>query len=138
MKRMELAAFAALCLCTAFAASGRTVKVSEFGYDPSDSTRFLQQALDSGAEKVVLDRQAGPWITLPVKMRSNTELVFEPGVELLAKRGEYKGLRDYLLELPHCTNVTIRGGAGSTMRMWKNTEDEKRQSLRNCMAAVSS
>ena len=25
-----------------------------------------------------------------------------------------------------------------TMRMWKNTEDEKRQSLRNCMAAVSS
>ena len=119
MKISKLAAFAALCLGTVFAASGRTIKVSDIGYDPEDSTRFLQQALDSGAEKVVLDRQAGPWVTLPLKMRSNTELVFEPGVELLAKRGEYKGLRDYLLELPHCTNVTIRGGAGSTMRMWK-------------------
>ncbi len=100
-------------------AAGRTVKVSDFGYDPEDSTRFLLQALESGAEKIILDRQAGPWITLPLKMRSNTELVFEPGVELLAKRGEYKALRDYLLELPYCTNVTIRGGAGSTMRMWK-------------------
>jgi len=100
-------------------AAGLTVKVSDFGYDPEDSTRFLRQALESGAEKIILDRQAGPWITLPLKMRSNTELVFEPGVELLAKRGEYKALRDYLLELPYCTNVTIRGGAGSTMRMWK-------------------
>ena len=109
----------ALCLCAAFAVHGRTVKVSDFGYDPSDSTRFLQQALDCGAEKVILDRQSGPWITQPLKMRSHTELVFEPGVELLAKRGAYKGLRDYLLELPYCTNVTIRGGAGSTMRMWK-------------------
>ena len=113
------AAVAAIGLLAAVSVAGRTVKVSDFGYDSADSTRFLRQALESGAEKIVLDRQAGPWITLPLKMRSNTELVFEPGVELLAKRGEYKGLRDYLLELPYCTNVTIRGGAGSTMRMWK-------------------
>ena len=113
------AVFALACLCAALGAAGRTVKVSDFGYDPADSTRFIQSALDSGAEKVVLDRQPGPWVALPLKMRSNTELVFEPGVELLAKRGEYKGLRDYLLELPYCTNVVIRGGAGSRMRMWR-------------------
>ena len=112
-------AVAAVYMCAALVADGHAVKVSDFGYDPSDSTRFLQKALDSGAEKVVLNRQSGPWVTLPLKVRSNTELVFEPGVELLAKRGEYKGLRDYLLELPYCTNVTIRGGTGSTMRMWK-------------------
>ena len=74
------------------------VKISSFGYDPEDATRFLQAALDSGARKLVLDRQAGPWYTLPLKMRSNTELVLEPGVELVAKRGAYKGLRDFLLE----------------------------------------
>ena len=95
------------------------VKISSFGYDPNDSTAFIQKAFDSGARKLVLDRQSGPWVTLPLKMRSNTELIIEPGVELVAKRGEYKGLRDYLLELPYCTNVTIRGGAGSTLRMWK-------------------
>ena len=119
MRRKSVAFVGAVCACAVLSAAGRTVKVSDFGYDPEDSTRFLRQALESGAEKIVLDRQAGPWVTLPLKMRSNTELVFEPGVELLAKRGAYKALRDYLLELPYCTNVTIRGGAGATMRMWK-------------------
>lgn len=95
------------------------VKVSSFGYDPEDSTRFIQAALDSGVRKIILDKQAGPWYTLPLKMHSNTEFVIEPGVELVAKRGEYKGLRDYLLELPYATNVVIRGGEGATLRMWK-------------------
>ncbi|MCQ2389821.1 MAG: right-handed parallel beta-helix repeat-containing protein [Kiritimatiellae bacterium] len=95
------------------------IKISTFGYDPEDATRFIQQALDSGAPKLILDKQAGPWYTLPLKMRSNTELILEPGVELVAKRGAYKGLRDYLLELPYATNCVIRGGAGSTLRMWK-------------------
>jgi len=116
MKRVVVAA---TLVGAIFATTGRTVKVSNFGYDPVDSTPFLRKALDCGAEKVILDRQVGPWVTLPLKMRSNTELVFEPGVELLAKRGEYKDIRDYLLELPYCTNVTIRGGAGATLRMWK-------------------
>lgn len=108
-------AMAAFCLM----AGGTEVKVSSFGYDAEDSTRFVQKALDSGAPKVVLDRQAGPWNVLPLKMRSNTELVLEPGVELVAKRGAYKGLRDFLLELACVSNVVVRGGEGSTLRMWK-------------------
>ncbi len=31
------------------------VKVSSFGFDSSDSTEFVQRALDSGARKVILD-----------------------------------------------------------------------------------
>ena len=80
MRRKSVAFVGAVCACTVLSAAGRTVKVSDFGYDPEDSTRFLRQALESGAEKIILDRQAGPWVTLPLKMRSNTELVFEPGV----------------------------------------------------------
>ena len=106
-------------LLAAAVAGADSVKVSDFGYDAADSTDFIRAALTSGARRVTLDRQAGPWYTLPLKMPSNVELVLEPGVELVAKRGEYKGLRDYLLELPYCTNVTVRGGAGSTLRMWK-------------------
>ena len=116
MKRL-IVAFAALASVVALAAD--TVKVSDFGYAAEDSTEFIRAALASGAKRVILDRQAGPWVTLPLKMPSNIEFILEPGVELLAKRGEYKGLRDFLLELPHCTNVTIRGGAGATLRMWK-------------------
>ena len=118
MKRVHMfAMFAAASVAAACVADA--AKVSDFGYDAADSTDFIRAALTSGARRVVLDRQAGPWYTLPLKMPSNVELVLEPGVELVAKRGEYKGLRDYLLELDHCTNVVVRGGAGSTLRMWK-------------------
>ena len=96
-----------------------SVKVSDFGYDPEDSTEFIRKALASGAKKVTLDRQAGPWYTLPLKMPSDIEFVLEPGVELVAKRGEFKGRRDYLMELSSVSNVTLRGGAGSAFRMWK-------------------
>lgn len=108
-----------LALAAASAFGCGAVRVSEFGYDPADSTRFLQAALDSGARTVVLDRRAGPWVTLPLLVRSNTEVVVEPGVELVAKRGEFRGVRDYLFTLHGVTNVTLRGGEGSTFRMWK-------------------
>ena len=95
------------------------VKISSFGYDPVDSTRFIQAALDSDHPKIILDRQAGPWYTLPLKGRSNKELVLEPGVELVAKRGAFLKRRDYLFELSYITNFTLRGGEGSAFRMWK-------------------
>ena len=110
-------------------AGKRTVRVSDFGYDAEDSTRFIQRALDSGADKVILDNvEGGVWNTLPIKMRSDTELEVEPGVVLQAKRGAFQGMRDYLFEVPDgVCNVTIRGGEGSTFRMWKEDyQDEER------------
>ena len=83
-----------------------------------DSTAFIQKALASGAKKVVLDRQAGPWYTLPLKMPSNIEFVLEPGVELVAKRGAFRDIRVNLLELSSVSNVVLRGGEGSALRMW--------------------
>ena len=115
MMHSLLAAASVAAACAVAAA-----KVSDFGYDAADSTDFIRAALTSGARRVILDRQAGPWYTLPLKMPSNVELVLEPGVELVAKRGEFKGLRDFLLELDRCTNVVVRGGAGATLRMWKS------------------
>ena len=108
---------AAAAAFSSFAAE--CVKVSEFGYDPADSTRFIQAALDSDAKTVVLDRQAGPWNTLTVYMRSHKTFVLEPGVELVARRGAFKGLRDYLFVVDGVTNAVIRGGKGSSFRMWK-------------------
>lgn len=107
----------------------RTVRVSDFGYDREDSTRFLQAAFDSGADRVIVDRQAGPWITKPLFGRSNQEIVFEDGVELVAKRGEFKGVRDMLLSFILTTNVVLRGEgkAGGTLRMWKTDYQDKSQ-----------
>ena len=110
-------------------AAGVAIKVSSFGFDPVDATEIVQKALDSGAAQVVLDRQAAPWTVRPLKLRSNTELVFEDGVELVAKRGEFKGSHDTLLDCSCVTNVILRGlGAkGGTLRMWK--EDYRRPEL---------
>ena len=44
----------------------RTVKVSSFGFDPADSTRFLQRAFDSDVDIVVVDRQPTDWISGPL------------------------------------------------------------------------
>ncbi len=112
-------AILSVMLCARVQAAPDSVKVSDFGYDPTDSTEFIRKALASGAKKVTLDRQAGPWYTLPLKMPSNIEFVLEPGVELVAKRGAFRHKRDYLVELYGVTNVTLRGGVGSAFRMWK-------------------
>ena len=118
--RQVLVMAAAVAVAWSGTAMARTVRVSDIGYAPSDSTQFLQRALDSGAERVVVNRQAGPWVTGPLFLRSNTELVFEEGVELLAKEGLFTGLREALVTVRDVTNVVIRGeGKGAVWRMRK-------------------
>ena len=100
-----------------FAAEPEGVRVSErFGYDPADSTRFIQRALESGLPCIVLDRQDGPWVTKPLWGRSNQRIVIPDGVELVAKRGEFRRQADMLLTFKCATNVTLCGGG--TIRMW--------------------
>ncbi len=101
-----------------FSGCARVVKVSSFGYAPDDSTKFLQAALDSGADRIIVDRQKGPWITKPLFGRSNTELIFEEGAEILAKKGEFMGQYESLLSFVAASNITIRGlGSGGKLRM---------------------
>ena len=128
---------AGVALCPA----ARGVNVSSFGFDASDSTEIIQRALDSGVPTLLFDRQAGPWITRPLVARSNQNLVFEDGVELLAKKGEFRGIRDYLLRCEGVSNLVIRGlgPRGGTFRMRKRdyqkppyARSEWRYTLRLC------
>ena len=116
MNRKIVVGFTALLSCGAVCRA-EPVKVSSFGWDPQDSTRFIQAALDSDAPEIVLDRKEGPWITLPLWARSNKKIVFEPGVELQAKKGEFRGKRDYLFSVERVENVTIIGSGGARMKM---------------------
>ena len=110
---------AAAMMAAAACADEAGVKVSSFGWDPEDSTRFIQAALDSDAPTIILDRQAGPWMTLPLWARSNKKIVFEPGVELQAKKGAFRGIRDYLFSVQGVSNVTLIGSGGARMKMHK-------------------
>lgn len=101
-------------------AADETVVASSFGYDAADATDCLQKAINSGAKRVVVDRQAGPWLVRPITLRSNLELVLQEGVEIIAKAGEFKSKGETLITAQNAENIVIRGeGEGATLRMRK-------------------
>ena len=69
----------ALCVATASAIAPRAnageVRASEFGWNAEDATAALQAAIDSGAERVVVDRQEGDWIVRPIFLRKSKRLL---------------------------------------------------------------
>ena len=101
-------------------ASGKLkeARVSWWGFDVSDSTEYLQSAIDSGVPRLVVDKASSPWIARPLKGISNQHIVFEKGVEVVAKAGEFAGIRDSLFTFKNVTNATL-SGYGATLRMRK-------------------
>ena len=74
------------------------VNASSFGWNAEDATAILQKAFDSGVRKLVIDKQAGDWITRPLFItNSNIEIVLADGVTLRAKRGEFYAKNDCLI-----------------------------------------
>lgn len=83
---------------TAYAGISRgSVKASSFGWNATNATKSLQAAFDSGAAKVVIDRQAGDWIVEPVFLRSNQEVLIDEGVVVRALKGAYRRPTDSTL-----------------------------------------
>lgn len=89
-----------------------------WGFNAEDSTEALQAAINSKAKTVVVPYMGSAWIIRPITLRSNLELIFEPGVLILAKKGEFKGGGDSLFRAVEMTDITIRG-YGATLRMRK-------------------
>ena len=96
----------------------KVANASWWGFEEEDSTSALQKAIDSKAKKVIVPYMGKPWIVRPIKLRSNLELVFEPGVLVLAKKGAFKGMQDCLLNADDQSDITIRG-YGAVLRMRK-------------------
>ena len=78
------------------AGKAKVARASWWGFDPEESTEALQAAIDSGAEKVIVDNVGWPWIVDKMTLASNQELFFEKGVVVLAKKGAFKGTADAL------------------------------------------
>ena len=97
--------------CWAAAPDAHEVLASSFGWNATNATAALQAALDSGADKVVIDRQSGDWIVEPVFLRSNQEVVLDEGVIVRARKGAFKGKNDCLFTARGVTNAVLRGNA---------------------------
>ena len=89
-----------------------------WGFNAEDATTSLQAALDSKAAQLTIPYMGKPWIVKPLRLHGNQEIVLEPGVMLLAKKGEFQGGGDSLLSANGCENLTIRG-RGAILRMRK-------------------
>jgi polygalacturonase len=89
-----------------------------WGFNAEDSTECLQAAIDSGVRKLVVPYMGREWVVRPLKLRGNLEIVFEPGVVVLAKKGEFKEGGDSLFSASDASDITLRG-YGAALRMRK-------------------
>ncbi len=122
VRRIPLLAVTVLLVATASFAGREVVVSRDFGFDAADSTRFLQAALSSGAEKVVVDLQPSDWIVTCLTGAPNQKVVFEKGVVVRAKPGAFRGRNDCLLRFAGCTNVVL-SGYGATLKMERAAYD---------------
>ena len=97
-------------------------KASWWGFDPEDATDVLQAAIDSGVARLTVDHVGQPWVVRPLRLASNQEILFEKGVEVVAKRGEFKGGSDCLFTASNKQNIALIG-YGATFRMHRSDYD---------------
>ncbi len=105
-------------------AAGRetTARASWWGFDPEDATAALQAAINSGAKKLIVENLGSPWIVRKLELVSDQEIVFEKGVVVQAKRGEFLGKNDSLFTASGKRNITLTGH-GATLKMWREDYD---------------
>lgn len=109
--------------------SPTTVRVSDYGHNLTDDTAFLQAALDSGANTVIIDKVPGGWLTGPLHLDDTSNInpaglhiIIEPGVTVRALPGAYEAVRvvDRTMFLitknPYPVRIT---GYGATFEMNK-------------------
>ena len=96
-----------------------TARASWWGFDPADATESMQAAIDSCAERIIVENMGQPWVITTIELPSNKEVVFEPGAVVKAKRGEFRGKGDCLFRAAGRKDLTLRG-TGATFRMHKS------------------
>ena len=97
-------------------------QASWWGFQPEESTAALQAAIDSGAKKVVVEKMPSPWIVDRLRLAGDQELFFEPGAEVLAKKGAFHGSADALFTAAGKKNIRLIG-PGATLRMRRTDYD---------------
>ena len=95
------------------------VNAADYGYNPIDATTALKTAISTGAVGVFVPYMGPDWIITPIRLHSNQEILFEEGVVVTAKEGEFLGTSDCLFWAWDASNIILTG-YGATLRMRKN------------------
>ncbi len=110
-----------------------------WGFDERDSTKALQAAIRSGANKLTVPNVGKPWVVSPLFLESDQEIVFEMGVVVHALEGSFGGVDDSLFTADNKENITLRGDGAE----WLMRKDDYRKApyargeWRHCLALLS-
>ncbi len=109
LKVIPLIFIFAIGLCNLSYAS--SVNASTFGWNATDATTAFVNAIKSANDTIYIDKQASDWIIAPTHFEydSNKTIIFENGVNLVAKPGAFSGIYSTLFYLDECKNITIIG-----------------------------
>ena len=94
-----------------------SINASSFGWNGVDDTQALEDAFHAGYDTLVIDLQAGNWVSGPLIFHlddgsdiHNLTVIFERGVVLSAKTGAYgSNPYDGLLNFFGCSNIHLHG-----------------------------
>ena len=100
-------------------AGTRSVKVTDFAPKKENATEAIRKAVGSGASKIIFDNPGFEYLTEPIMLKSNQEIIFEDGVCVRAMPGKFHGLGDSLFTCKGIKNVILRGNGKATLRMNK-------------------
>jgi len=90
-----------------------------WGFDETDSTVALQEAIDSGAPTVIVPDMGKPWVVArTIELASFQTVLFERGVVVEAKAGAFRGKGEPLFQAQHKTRLALIG-YGATLKMRK-------------------
>lgn len=120
--RILVVAATVACVALGANAAEDCVRASSFGWNAEDASACLEKALGSGAEKVIVDKQASDWIIderLHDIAVTNMEIVIADGVTVRAKKGAFHDQGACLLRFVSAKDVTLRGEGNARLVMDK-------------------
>ncbi len=106
-----------------------------------DMREALQNALNSGAKTLIINKRPAPWIVSgQLNIPSNLEIVFEDGAEIKAMPGKFHDLNEALFMIRSAKNITIRGQGILTMNKkdYLDSAKYKKSEWRHTLAVFSS
>jgi hypothetical protein len=90
---------------------------SWWGFNETDATYALQEAIRSKANKIIVPDMGKPWVVEPIFLESDKEIIFEKGVVIAAKPGAFRGRTASLFKSINKRNISLKGyGAKFIMR----------------------
>ena len=96
----------------------KTANASWWGFNKEDATQCLQDAINSGVSKLIVDNTGSDWIiSKPINLVSNQEITFADGVVIQAQKGYFKGTKDALFNGNAISNFALVGQGNVVFRM---------------------